>query len=132
MGGHFVVVEHRNLDVFFFALPFRPAQEFVDFHCRLLAVGHRIDDQSRSKGDVARGKDSWRRRHQRVWIEFECALTRRFDTVFRFQEGKVRSLANRQNHRVARDNEFRSRFEFRVEALVFIKNRNAFDNFQAG
>ena len=54
-----MVIEHGELYVFLFRLPRRPTQEFVNLDCCFFPIGNGIDDQARTKGDVAGSEDPW-------------------------------------------------------------------------
>ena len=80
-----------------------PRKIAVNLFGGFLAVGHSADDQPWTEGNIARGKDSRAPWSSKFRIDFDCALAGRFDSVAGLDKGEVRSLADCEDHGVARN-----------------------------
>src|SRR6266536_4280106 len=91
---HLVMIKNCDLHIPRARFPFSSSQIVIDVLCRLLAVGNRTDDQTRTKRNIPGGEDSGRAAHEGVFIYLDSALTSNLYLISLSKERKIRSLTN--------------------------------------
>src|SRR6266545_2523272 len=92
--GHLVMIKNCDLHIPLAGFPFSSSQIVIDVFCRLLAIGNRTDNQTRTKGNIPGGEDSGRTAHQRVFIDLDSALASNLNLISLSQEGKIGCLTD--------------------------------------
>src|SRR6266498_1142262 len=92
--SHLVMIKNCDLHIPWARFPFSSSQIVIDVFCRLLAIGNRTDNQTRTKGNIPGGEDSGRTAHQRVFIDLDSALASNLNLISLSQEGKIGCLTD--------------------------------------